>query len=156
MKLPIGDEAAARRRRTVAGYADEVERELPADTPDEIRTLLAQVREEPLDFRRWTYLSSALYVRFHREIDAGTYERWERPRNWAKQGAYMACKMQEISSADAPICDEHGPMQDSPDPSIVPQSHDGRRWCCAGVADCRSGYWWIDGTHLRRMPRSAS
>jgi hypothetical protein len=73
----------------------------------------------------------------------------DRPAKWAKVGAYIAGKMCQIEAADAPICEEHGPMADSSDPAVE-QSHDGHRWHCAGVDDCRSPYWWLDGTYLHR------
>lgn len=151
-RLPIGAEAAAARRRTVGHYADYVEQELPDETPDDVRNLLAQVREDPLDSMRWTNLSAALHGHFVRGINAGTYEQWRRPGDWAKQGSYMAWKMYELARADAPICDEHGPMVDSTDPAVQ-ESHDGHRWHCAGAPRCRAGYWWIDGTHLIRTTR---
>jgi hypothetical protein len=155
-ELPIGEEAAAARRRQPAAPIDEVRRTLPVDTVDtEINDLLDQVGVDPLDTTRWTRLHAELRSRFQRDFDryprdpVSDLYRWELAMNWAKQGSYIAGQMDEIADAEAPICTVHGPMTDSDDPAIF-QSQDGHRWHCAGRPGCTATYWWIDGTCLRR------
>jgi hypothetical protein len=147
--LPIGEEAAAARLREADSYVQSVEQALPAAVPDEIRAMLAQVRDQPLDEARWTALKVLLRVAVRRGYDTGAHTQWERPLDRVRSGWYTARMMNKLARAGAPICDDHGPMADSADPAVQ-QSHDGHRWHCVDDADCKSDYWWVDGTHLRR------
>lgn len=164
-KLPIGEAAVKARTDLMLQYVNDIVAVLAELDPDPgnqaavtaVTAALGDLRKDPTDPHLWAKVHSpASFARGRAHSDSSPRTNlWDRLDGATRQGSYMSYKMLALTAAAAPICDEHGPMANSDDPTVF-QSHDGARWHCVDAADCMEPYWWIDGTHLHRAPARQS
>jgi hypothetical protein len=148
---------AAARARHAAGYLATYRRERAAigDAPRELAPWLDVVDaiyrrdfnpENPVRWRSLSAAASALRNHAWQHFgNADQADPYVRLRDAAETGYRMAVTIRIVADADAPICREHGPA------TLI--DADAELWRCAGGADCRSPYLWLDGTERHRGRR---